>query len=177
MKTRKIKNKVIMNILVFLGVILLSLTIIYLMNYFFVEKNYIKINMSTDKKVEYIKINGKDELMTTQKYVSDLGYKMRYDVNNFKIFKYKTQDIYRFITAEKVLVIIEPSLIPESCGTTTNSYYDSCFIKVDSYTKEYYLSENTKSFKITVKTPTINDTDQNIISRIEYMLNSFEFVN
>ena len=43
-------NAFVMQVCVFLGVIFLSLSIVYLMNYFFVEHNDIKINMSTDKK-------------------------------------------------------------------------------------------------------------------------------
>ncbi len=168
------KNAFIMNVLVILGVIVLCSILLYLMNYFFVKKNDLKINMSTDKKVEYITINNKEELITTQKYVSDLGYTMRYDINNFSIFKYKGQDYFKNIQAEKILVIVEKGSIPGNCSNTDVSNYDSCIIKLDNYTKQYYMTENNKTYKITVKTPNINEYEQNINSRINYMLNSFE---
>lgn len=175
LKKIEVKNKFVQNILVVLGVILLCIIIVYLMNYFFVEKNYIKINMSTDKKVEYITINGNDVLMTTQKYVSDLNYTMRYDIDNFKVSKYRNQDIYRYKNAEKIVLIVQRANMPESCMTSTseNSSYDSCIVKIDNYTKEYYYQKGSDSYRITVKTPNVSDYEQNINVKINYMLKSF----
>ena len=34
---------------------------------------------------------------------------MRYDVDNFKVFKYKGQDIYRNINDATILVVVEKS--------------------------------------------------------------------
>lgn len=178
MENDKLKNSFAQKALIVLGVIVLCLIIIYLMNYFFVQKNDIKINMSTDKKVEYITINNKDELITTQKYVSDLNYTMRYDINNFSMFKYRNQDIFKYKSAEKILVIVEKSTFPKSCSSiTTSSDYDNCLVKVDNYTKEYYIKENDKTYKITVKTPNINEFEQNINVRINYMIKSFDVVD
>lgn len=146
------------------------------MKYFFVDKNYIKINMSTDKKLEYITINNEEELISTQKYVSDLNYTMRYDIDHFSIMKYRGQDIYKYINAEKILVIVEKSILPSQCSISANSYYDSCIVKIDNYTKEYYISGNNITYKITVKTPNINEYEQNVNSRINYMLKSFKIV-
>ncbi len=171
----KEKNSFAQSALVVLGVIVLCAIIIYLMDYFFVQKNDIKINMSTDKKVEYVTINSKEELITTQKYVSDLNYTMRYDINNFSMFKYRNQDFFRYKSAEKILVIVEKSSFPESCSSiTTSSDYDNCLVKVDNYTKEYYIRENDKTFKITVKTPNISEYEQNINVRINYMIKTFK---
>jgi len=164
-----------MNVLVVLGVVILGFIIVYLMNYFFVEKSYIKINMSTDKKLEYIKIDDKKELVTSQKYVSDLNYSMRYDIDNFTVFKYKEQDFFKLKDDEKVLIIIEKSGLPNSCKAgSLEMTYNNCYVKVDNYTEEHYISTNGKTYKITVKSSNNENYTQNLKTRIDYMLNSFE---
>ncbi len=170
------RNKLIMKILIFLGVIVLGVTLIYLMNYFFVEHNDIKINMSTDKKLEYITVAGEQELISTQKYVSDLDYSMRYDINNFVVFKYKDQDYFKFADSEKIVVIVSKSTVPSSCNsqTTLENNYNNCYLKVDDYTEEYYISEQGVTYKITVKSLNTKEYVQNIEPRISYMLNTFE---
>ncbi len=168
-------NTFIMKILVFFGVVILTLIIIYLMNYFFVKKNNLQINMSMDKKVEYITINNIEETLTSQKFVSDLGYSMRYDINNFSIFKYKSQDIYRFIEAEKIMVAVSESSLPLNCtSSNVNNEYNNCIITADSDTTEYYISSSERTYKIIVKTPNNASKDENVMKRINYMLNSFE---
>ncbi len=168
------KNTIIMKTLVVLGVIILCVAIIYLMNYFFVEKNYIKINMSTDRKLEYIKIEGEEELITTQKYVSDLDYSMRYDTSSFKVFKYRKQDIFKYLDSEKILVVVEKSTLPSTCNNGTNSDYSSCVITVDDYTEERYISTNGETYKLTIKTPNSSEYEEGAKSRINYMLSTFE---
>lgn len=169
------RNTIIMKILIFLGVVILCGIIIYLMNYFFVQKSYIKINMSTDKKLEYVMLNGKEELITTQKYVSDLSYSMRYDVDNFKVFKYKSQDIYKYLTDEKILIIVEETMLPTTCSAgSLEMGYNNCYVKIDNYTEEHFVSSNGKTYRLTVKTPNNTLLDKNIEDRINYMLNSFE---
>lgn len=168
-------NTIQMKILVFLGVAILFVAIVYLMNYFFVEKSYIKINISTDKKLEYIEIEGERELISTQKYVSDLNYSMRYDIDNFEVFKYKTQDIYKFINNERVLVVVEESLLPNSCSAgSLDMIYNNCYVKVDDYTEEHYISTNGKTYRITVKSPNTSEYESGVKTRINYMLSSFE---
>lgn len=168
------KNTFVMKLLVFLGVIVFLIALVYLMNYFFVEKSYLKINMSTDKKLEYLSINNKDELLTTQKFVSDLDYSMRYDIKNFSVFKYKSQDIYKFVDGEKILVVVEHSKIPDNCTEINfDNEYNNCIVKVDNYTEEHYISNEGTVFKITIKTPNVKD-EENITKRIEYMIDSFE---
>lgn len=160
--------------LVFLGVVVCLAISVYLMNYFFVEKNYIKINMSTDRKTEYITINGEDTLIFTQKYVSDLDYSMRYDTERIKVIKYKKYDIFKFIDAEKIFVMIEKSTIPDNCISSDIEFkYNNCAVKVDDFTEEYYISQNGKTFKITVKNPTKTTNDEIYKIIIDYMLNSF----
>lgn len=174
-ETNAKNNAIIMKVLVFLGVIVSCIAVVYLMNYFFVEKSYIKINMSTDKKLEYITLNGKEELISTQKYVSDLKYTMRYDVDNFMVFKYKSQDIYKFLNNEKVLVVVEESGLPSTCEAgNLDMTYNNCYVKIDNYTEEYYVSTNGKTYRITVKTPNNVQVDVGVKTRIDYMLNSFE---
>ena len=172
-KNNNIQNTFIMKTLIVLGVIILCVAIVYLMNYFFVENSDIKINMSTDKKLEYITIAGKEELITTQKYVSDLNYNMRYDVDNFAVFKYKEQDIYRYLNDEKIVIVIEKSALPNNCETTTlEMEYNNCMVDVDNYTDEYYISKNNETYKLTVKST--NSIISGLETRINYMLNSFE---
>jgi len=174
-KDKSTRNTLIMQILVILGVIILCVTIVYLMNYFFVKKSYIKINMSTDKQLEYIKVDGNEELITTQKYVSDLSYTMRYDTNKFTVFKYKGQDIYRFKNNEKILVVVEKSVLPSTCSDATlDMEYNNCYIALDNYTDEYYISKNESTYKVTVKNPNTTDYENGVKTRIEYMIKSFE---
>jgi hypothetical protein len=168
------KNNFIMDILVVLGIIVLGLTLVYLMNYFFVKKSYIKINMSTDKKIEYIMLEGQQELVTTQKYVSDLDYSMRYDVNNFKVFKYKKRDIYKFLHNDVVLVVVEKSVIPNSCTMSLlKTGYNNCYVQKDDFTEEYYISTNGVTYKITVKMPNTTEYKEGVRTRIDYMINTF----
>ena len=172
------KNEVVMKTLVFIGVLIFCFIIIYLMYHFFVEKSDIKINMSTDKQIEYITIEGTEELIMTQKYVSDLGYSMRYDVTDFKVFKYKTQDIYKNLNDERVLVVVEKSQIPSNCTTITSTKeYNNCYIKVDNYTEENYISSKNQVYKITIKTPGTTEYLEGTRVRIEHMLNTFSIMN
>jgi len=171
------KNTIIMKTLTFLGVVIFGFILIYLMYYFFVMKSDIKINMSTDKKLEYMTIEGNEELIATQKYVSDLNYTMRYDINNFKVFKYKTQDIYKNLNDERVLVVVEKSNIPANCVTTpAENEYNNCYIKVDDYTEEHYISTSAIVYKITIKTPGTTEYKEGVSTRINYMLDSFNIV-
>lgn len=171
------KNTIIMKTLTFLGVVIFGFILIYLMYYFFVMKSDIKINMSTDKKLEYMTIEGNEELIATQKYVSDLNYTMRYDINNFKVFKYKTQDIYKNLNDERVLVVVEKSNIPANCVTTpVENEYNNCYIKVDDYTEEHYISTSAIVYKITIKTPGTTEYKEGVSTRINYMLDSFNIV-
>jgi len=176
-KEKITKNVVIMKVLVVLGVFVLCFIAIYLMNYFFVEKSYIKINISTDKELEYVLIEGDKELITTQKYISDLDYSMRYDIKNFTVFKYKNQDIFRFINDERVLVIVEESGLPNLCYSgSLDMTYNNCYVQVDNYTEEHYITTNGKTYKITVKSPNTPEYKEGVNDRINYMLNSFKMI-
>ena len=167
----------IMKTLVFIGVILACFIAIYLSYYFFVKKSNILINMSTDKKVEFINISGKEELIGTQKYVSDLKYSMRYDIEKFKVFKYRHQDIYKNIDNERILVIVEDGTVPDSCTSmTANDQYNNCYVKIDEYTDNYYITTKGLTYKITVKSSGDSNLDFGTKARIEYMINSFEVV-
>ena len=168
------KDTFIMKTLVFLGTVFLIATLVYLMYFFFVKHSDIKINMSTDKKVLYMTFNGEEELVTTQKYVSDLDYSMRYDVKKISVFKYKDQDIFKFNDAEKILVVVEHAKVPSNCTSAPlDNSYNSCTIAKDDYTLEYYISLDNKTFKITVKTPNGAREDETIQKRIDYMLYNF----
>lgn len=171
------KNSIIMKILVFFGTVIFCFILVYLMYYFFVEKSDIKINISTDKKLEYLMIAGAEELVSTQKYVSDLNYNMRYDINNFKVFKYKSQDIYKNLNDERILVVVEKSIMPANCvSTPAENEYNNCYIKVDDYTEEHYISKNESVYKITIKTPGKAEYSESTKTRVDYMLDSFVIV-
>lgn len=171
------KNEIIMKILVVLGVIVLIIAALYLMNYFFVKKSYLQINMSTDKRLEYITLEGDEELITTQKYVSDLNYTMRYDVNKFTVFKYKNQDIYKFLEDERILVVVEQSGLPSYCESSNlEMAYNNCYVKVDNYTEEFYISTNGRTYKITIKSPSTSEYEEGIKTRMDYMINTFEMI-
>lgn len=169
------KNTIIMKTLTFFGVVIFGFILIYLMYYFFVTKSDIKINMSTEKKLEYMTIEGNEELIATQKYVSDLNYSMRYDINNFKVFKYKSQDIYKNLNDERVLVVVEKSNMPANCvSTPAENEYNNCYIKLDDYTEEHYISTSSIVYKITIKTPGTTEYKESVATRINYMLDSFK---
>lgn len=169
------KNTFIMKLLILFGVIIFFFVLIYLMYHFFVKKSDILINMSTDKQMEYIEINGNEELIMTQKYVSDLNYSMRYDINEFKVFKYKKQDIFKNLNDERVVVVVEKSNIPSTCKSNIlETDYNNCYVEVDNYTEEYYVSSQNNTYKITIKSPGKVEYDEPEIAQVSYMLKSFQ---
>lgn len=169
-----LRNSIIMKILVFLGVIIFCFVLVYLMYHFFVKESDIKINMSTDKQIEYISVNNEDTMIITQRYVSDLLYSMRYDINEFRVFKYKEQDIYKNLNDERVLVAVEKSALPTTCTkiTSTNEY-NSCYIEIDDFTEYYYISSNSDTYKVTIKKPAKEDYKEETKAKINQMLKSF----
>lgn len=170
-------NDVKMKVLTLLGVIVLMVSIVYLMYYFFVKKNNLQVNMSTEKKIEYIMLEGQKELITTQKFVSDLNYSMRYDVDQFNVFKYKNQDIYQFIKDERVLLVVEKSSLPNHCeASSLEMEYHNCFVTVDNYTEEYYISTNGLTYRITVKSPNNSEYKEGVKARMDYMINTFNMI-
>lgn len=172
------RNIFIMKSLIFFGVVMFCLALVYLMYHFFVEESDIKINMSTDKLMEYVTIDGNEELIMTQKFVSDLEYSMRYDISEFKVFKYKKQDIYKSLNDERILVAVERAIIPSNCTEiSNNNEYNNCYIKSDDYTEYYYVGTTEQSYKITIKTPGSSDYEEDTKIRIEHMLESFQITN
>lgn len=169
-----VKNSIIMKILVFWGVVILCFILVYLMYHFFVKESDIKINMSTDKQIEYISVNNEEKMIITQKYVSDLFYSMRYDINEFRVFKYKEQDIYKNLNDERILLAVEKSTLPTSCTKITSSNeYNSCYVKVDDFTESYYVSSDDNTYMITIKTPGSIEYKEETKANINQMLKSF----
>lgn len=166
------------NVIIFIGVIILLIISILLMKYFFVDKNNIKENYSTEKQLVYITLEGQDELIATQKYKSTLGYNMRYDIERFKVFKYKEQDIYKFKANEEVVVLVEKSSLPTDCNSKPlETGYNNCFKIIDDSMEEYYLTLNNKTYRILVKCPNTPEYREGVKARIRYMLGSFEIVD
>lgn len=167
-------NIFLKKLLIFIGVLVLFIIIVFIMKYFFVDKSNIGINYSTDKKLEYITLEGEKELISTQKYISELGYNMRYDVERFKVFNYKNQDIYRFIDNERVLVLVEKSSLPSDCNAEPlENGYNNCYKYIDDTMDEYYISFNNKTYRIIIKTPGGKEFQEGVKVRINYMINSF----
>ena len=167
-------NIFLKKLLTFIGVLVLFIIIVFIMKYFFVDKSNIGINYSTDKKLEYITLEGEKELISTQKYISELGYNMRYDVERFKVFNYKNQDIYRFVDNERVLVLVEKSSLPSDCNAEPlENGYNNCYKYIDDTMDEYYISFNNKTYRIIIKTPGGKEFQEGVKVRINYMINSF----
>lgn len=172
--SKKSTNVLLTKFLIFIGVVVLFIIIVFTMKYFFVDKSDIGINYSTDKKLEYIALKGEKELISTQRYISSLGYNMRYDVERFKVFKYKNQDIYRFIDNERVLVLVEKSSLPSDCNAEPlENGYNNCYKYIDETMDEYYISLNNKTYRILIKTPGGKEFQEGVKVRINYMINSF----
>ena len=152
-----------------------SIIVIYLFHFFFIRNSDINTNYSTDKKIEYITINGKEELLSSQKFISDLEYSMRYDTERFVVFKYRKQDFYRFKENERVFLVIEEADVPSPCvKSELETEYNNCYIKVDDSTEEYYLSSNKGSYRIMVKSPNVKEFNDGIKNRINYMITTFK---
>lgn len=168
------KNKIVMNLLIFLGILVLGFILICIMYYFFVKNSNIKINISTDKKVEYVTINGQKKLLASQKYISDLGYTMRYNVEEFKVLKYKNKDIYKNLKDEKLLITVEKPNAPLNCSVKNEDYeYNKCFLKIDNYNQEYNISSQNRFFKIIIKSSGFDNLNKETEEDINWMINSF----
>lgn len=171
------KNATIMRVLLILGVLVFCFTIIYLIYHVFFRNSNLHTNYSTDKKTEYIMLEGEEEVVASQKYISDLDYTMRYDIQRFKVSKIKKQDVFRFKDNDKVLVVVEKSEFPSTCKEgRLETEYENCYLKRDSITEEYYIKTKNNSFKITVKSPSTTEYQEGVLARIRYMLSTFEIV-
>lgn len=162
--------------IIFLGTILFMAIVVSLFYYFFVYRVNLKINISTEKQIEFLEVDGQKVQLTTQKYISDLKYSMRYDVDKFKVFKYQEQDIYKGVEDEDVLVVVEKSQVPSSCGENTSlkNSYNNCNILISSDTEEYYVYKDKDVYKITVKLPVGIAYQKNYNEKITAMLDSFK---
>lgn len=172
------ENNYATKLIILLGVIVLLIISIFTMKYFFVDKSKITENYSTDKQLVYITLEGQEELISTQKYNSTLGYNMRYDIERFKVFKYKEQDIYKFIANDQVLVLVEKATLPEDCNNEPlEKGYNNCYKMIDDNMEEYYLTSNNKTYRILIKCPNTSEYNSGVKARIKYMIGSFEIVD
>ena len=110
-KDKSFKKKLI----IFISTILLVILIAGLIYYFFFKKLDLRNNISTDKQFETIEVDGKKEQLVTQKFISGLGYSMRYDVDSYQVFKYNDSDIYKNIKDNNVGFPTLLYAIPNSC--------------------------------------------------------------
>lgn len=169
-----IKGSTTKKIIITIGVILVLILIILLMYHFFVKKSYITCNYSTDKKIEYITLNGKQEVMTTQKYIGCTpDYTIRYDVDSFDVFKYKDEDIFKYKNNEGVAILIRETEYPTKCDTSIDIDSITCHITEGDDKDIYYMSKDNKNYQIIVKTPEYSELASSVNSRINYMLKTF----
>lgn len=167
-------------IIIFLGTIIFIAIAIAVMYYFFYQRVDLQMNISTDKQIEFVYLNGNKEQLTTQKYISDLDYTMRYDINNFKVFKYQSEDIYKSLHEDEVVIKVEKSKAPSSCSGTSAGLtfaYSNCEVIVNSNMEEYYVYDSDKTYKITVNLPQSLKNTNNYYEIINLMLNSFHMGN
>ncbi len=170
---KKVDNRKPLEIL---GVIILFIAIIYGVYYFFFKNSDITKNMSTDKKFDYIDVAGKTDpdLIATQKYVSDLDYSMRYDIEQFRVLKVKGNDIYKYLKSDGVALMVSKSEIPSNCvNASLDMLYSTCLIKIDKDTEEYYVGTSEGAYKITIKTNYFATHADGFKERVNYMLSSF----
>lgn len=165
--------------IIFVGTILFMAITVSLFYYFFFYRVNLKINISTEKQIEFLEVDGEKIQLTTQKFISDLKYSMRYDVDKFKVFKYQEQDIYKGVEDEDVLVVVEKSKVPTSCGENASlkNSYNNCNILISSDTEEYYIYKDSDVYKITVKLPVGISYQKNYNEKITTMLDSFKMEN
>ena len=171
-KDKSFKKKLILII----GTTLFLILVIFLMYYFFFKKADLQINISTDKKFEFVYFNNEKTQFITQKYISDLGYSMRYDIENFKVFKYQDQDIYKCTTNSDIVIKIEKATLPSVCSkssTTEKFTYNSCEYLNDLANEEYYLYDKNNIYKITLSLPDELKNQNNYGEITDRMLSSF----
>lgn len=163
-------------IILIIGTVFFLIIILCLMYYFFFKKADLQMNISTDKKFEFVYFNNEKTQFITQKYISDLGYSMRYDIENFKVFKYQDQDIYKCTTNSDVVIKVEKSTLPSACSNSPASEkftYNSCEFLNDLANEEYYLYDQEKIYKITLSLPDELKNQNNYGDITSKMLASF----
>lgn len=169
---KSFKKRIILIVSTLLFVILIA----FLMYYFFFQKADLQINISTDKKFEFVYFDNEKKQLITQKYISDLGYSMRYDIENFKVFKYQEQDIYKCTTNSDIVIKVEKTSLPSACSnssTSLNFSYNSCELLNALDNKEYYLYDKNNIYKITLSLPDELRSQNNYGDIIDRMLATF----
>lgn len=175
-KDKSFKKKII----IFSGTILVLLLLFSLMYYFFYKRVDLQMNISTDKKFEFVYFDGEKTQFTTQRYISDLGYSMRHDVENFEVFKYKEQDIYKCITNSEIVLSVEKTSIPKVCNVNIvrlDSAYNNCEVTIDDAIKEYYIYDKKDAYKVTISIPPELKEENNYGDIIERMITTFKIGN
>ena len=161
-----------------MGTIIMCLLAILIMKHFFVDKSNITNNYSTDKRLVYVTIEGSEELVATQKYVSDSGYDMRYDVERFKVYRFRNQDVFKSLENDGLIMLIEKAILPADCNSDPlKTGYNSCYKYIDALKEEYFISVYDRVYKITVNIQSENDYNNELKERIKYMISTFEILN
>lgn len=163
-------------IILIVSTILFIILIASLMYYFFFQKADLQINISTDKKFEFVYFDNEKKQLITQKYISDLGYSMRYDIENFKVFKYQEQDIYKCTTNSDIVIKVEKASLPSACNNSsfsTKFSYNSCEFLNALENEEYYLYDKNNIYKITLSLPDELREQNNYGDIIDKMLATF----
>lgn len=170
-KDKSFKKKVI----IFISTIILVCLIFFLIYYFFFKKLDLINDISTDKSFETIEVNGTKEQLVTQKFVSSLGYSMRYDVDSYEVFKYNDSDIYKNTVDNNIVISVSKSKLPSICSLEKNDKfnYNSCELINGFDNQEFYIYENNIAYKIVISLPQESKDKNNSEIILNKMLNSF----
>ncbi len=162
-------------ILILLCTIIVCAIVCYFIRDSFKDKGETKLNYSIEEKSETIILEGQEESITTKKYISDLKYSMRYDIDRFKVSKNNKQDVYTFIDNKDVVVFVEKSTLPNDCKKESfENGYNNCYKYIDETKEEYYVYDGDRVYKVKVKTPGGIEYSEGVKVRINYMINSFK---
>ena len=171
----KNKSKGLLKIIIAICIIFICVCAIFFIKDLFKENGDTKLNYSTEEKEVTIMLEGQEESITTKKYVSDLGYSMRYDIDRFEVSKNKNQDVYKFIYNDEVIVFVEKSSLPKNCEKASlKNDYNNCHKYIDETKEEYYIYDGDKVYKVLIKTPGGTEYSEGVKVRINYMINTFK---
>lgn len=160
-----------------------------------------ELDTSTDARKETIMLEGMEETITTSKYISSLGYSMRYDSDDYTVTSYnyaEGNDIYKcksnpdiwfavggdFVTSYNEYINKRMSTAKlDSYEKTTINGYDAVYYKSTNFWDEgmeYYLIDINNGvgiFEICVNYPNTSEYNEGVGSRIKQMIQTFTINN
>ena len=107
-----------------------------------------------------ITLEGLEEEITVKKYLSNLGYSLKYDINTFKPERIGDVDKFTFIHDESIYLTIEKTLKSEHATIGL---------------EEYFKTDGTTYLKITVHSKDTPEHIEGINSRISHLIDGIIF--